>query len=325
VLDACDQAREVVELLSDHAQPGARAPEPLDLQRAVPELIRRLRRSRRPGLTLHVTVDPTVGRLVGRPADLQLLVTSLVELADLALAETPGAVEISVRRSPASGAGGGGEEVRLAIAYGPLSPSSAVAMRPRGGESPPPADAAAELLALIRHLTPGVGGRDVVVESGPNGSRVAYVDLPVLSDAAAAAVGHDAPPPPRGTRILFVDDERVLVDLGREMLQLLGHDTEGTTDARQALEWVVQDPGRYACEVPDQTMPGMSGEELVRRLQALAPSVSVVVCTGHSEVLTAERARELGVRAFLPKPFTIAELGQAIQRAIAPRQHTGEK
>lgn len=322
VLDACEKAREVVELLSDHAQPGVRAPEPLDLQRAVPEWIRLLRRSRKAGVTLQVTIDPTAGRPLGRPAELHLLVTAMVDVAEVAIGDHPGTIEVSIRGLSAAGTHGAAERVRLAVSFGPAASAGSPGAGLVTGGAPGAADPLREPLELVRRLAVGLGGGDVVVDAGADGGRVAHVDLPVPDAAPAAGAGRDGLAHQPSLRVLFVDDERVLVELGREMLEFLGYEPEATTDGREALEWFGREPGRYACVVTDQTMPGISGEELVQRLKQLAPDVSIVVCTGHSEALTPERARELGVRAYFPKPFTISELGQAIQRAIAPRQVT---
>jgi hypothetical protein len=54
--------------------------------------------------------------------------------------------------------------------------------------------------------------------------------------------------------------------------------------------------------ITDQTMPGLSGVELAQAALALCPSLGVIICTGYSEYIDAESARQMGVRHFLRKP-----------------------
>jgi two-component system cell cycle sensor histidine kinase/response regulator CckA len=63
-------------------------------------------------------------------------------------------------------------------------------------------------------------------------------------------------------------------------------------------------------------MPQMTGEALARELRGIRPDIPIILCTGFSHVMTAERAAALGIQAYLQKPLLIHALSAAIHRAL---------
>ena len=103
-----------------------------------------------------------------------------------------------------------------------------------------------------------------------------------------------------------------------ELLREHGFTVSAFADPRQALAALGQAlrPGQGAAPpaalITDQTMPGMSGVALFKAAQSLCPSLGVIICTGYSEYIDAELARQMGVRHFLRKPFDSHELLEKI-------------
>jgi CheY-like chemotaxis protein len=114
-----------------------------------------------------------------------------------------------------------------------------------------------------------------------------------------------------------VDDEPSLVDVGRSMLERLGYRVEARTDGAGALRAFEDDPDGYDLVITDQSMPGMTGADLVRAIQKRRPGKPVVLCTGYSDLVDPERARQLGIRAFLVKPFGYDQLAETVRGALA--------
>ena len=85
---------------------------------------------------------------------------------------------------------------------------------------------------------------------------------------------------------------------------------------RGALRTVLQ---RFALVITDQTMPQMTGDALGRSLRRLRPDIPIILCTGFSHTIDAEKARELGIDAFLTKPWNIRELASTIQQVLVQR------
>ena len=116
--------------------------------------------------------------------------------------------------------------------------------------------------------------------------------------------------------ILFVDDEDVLVIWGQETLERLGYDVVVRTDSSQALETFRMAPQCFDLVISDQTMPYMTGEGLSQELRDIRPDIPIILCTGFSHIVDAEKAKAQGINAFLMKPFTARDLGLAVHRVL---------
>ncbi len=120
---------------------------------------------------------------------------------------------------------------------------------------------------------------------------------------------------PTGTeRILFVDDEHSLADLGKRMLELLGYDVTMRTSSIEALEVFREQPDRFDLVITDMTMPNMTGRDLCRELLQIRLDLPIILCTGFSEMITEEKAKGMGIKAFLMKPFDMREIAEIIRR-----------
>jgi CheY-like chemotaxis protein len=125
---------------------------------------------------------------------------------------------------------------------------------------------------------------------------------------------------PGGTgSILFVDDEEALALLGQKMLEHLGYHVVVSTSSVEALDLFRATPYRFDLVVTDQTMPHMTGEALARELRRIRPDIPIILCTGFSYTMDAEKAAAQGIDAFLMKPLTAHDVGGAIYRVLAQR------
>ena len=122
-------------------------------------------------------------------------------------------------------------------------------------------------------------------------------------------------------RILAVDDEPALLRLFQHYLTRLGYTVETCSNARQALELFSANPTKYAVVLADQTMPDMSGQELLEKLLRLNPKICIVLCSGYPFDpfgLPAEVQRRV---RFLQKPFLPKMLLEAIEELLGERSN----
>ncbi len=170
-------------------------------------------------------------------------------------------------------------------------------------------------LATVHGIVNDHGGQ-IFVNSRPGKGSVFRILFPVLGNPAEA-VANQPVAYPRGTeRILFVDDEDLLVEVGIEMLKDLGYDAVGTTHALQALTTFKSEPDAFDLVITDMTMPGMTGDQLAAEIQQLRPNIPIIACTGFSKRISSERAASLGIRALLMKPVTVRELSRSVRDAL---------
>jgi CheY-like chemotaxis protein len=116
--------------------------------------------------------------------------------------------------------------------------------------------------------------------------------------------------------ILLVDDEDVLLEIGRQMLEHLSHTVIEAQSGKEAISEFTQHKDRIDLIILDILMPGMNGRETYKRLKAIDPKVRVLIASGFAIDDTVRNLLEDGANGFLPKPFTLQELSTKVQRAI---------
>lgn len=170
-------------------------------------------------------------------------------------------------------------------------------------------------LAVVHGIVMSHGGA-IRVKSAP-GEGTSFDVLFPRVESEAAHEGEDMEALPKGSeRILFVDDEEALTDLGRQILERLGYEVECFTNSPEALERFKEKPDHFDLLVTDTTMPQMTGEVLVQKVRQIRPDIPVILCTGYSERVDEERARELGIDEFAMKPMEADHLAKAVRRVL---------
>jgi CheY-like chemotaxis protein len=117
-------------------------------------------------------------------------------------------------------------------------------------------------------------------------------------------------------RILFVDDERSLVNLGTLMLEGLGYTVDAYCDPKQALQQFKAHPNQYDLVITDVTMPHVPGDQLGQLIKDIRSDIPIVLCSGYTDRLDYEAALEAGFAEFVAKPLTYARLSNVVQAAL---------
>ncbi len=120
-------------------------------------------------------------------------------------------------------------------------------------------------------------------------------------------------------RILFVDDEKMLVEMGRKMLERLGYRITARASSLEALETFQGMPDQFDLVITDQTMPGMTGLELAKRLLQIRPDIPIILCTGYSTIISEDMAKAAGVREFALKPLAKRDITRLIRNVLDGR------
>jgi DNA-binding NtrC family response regulator len=121
----------------------------------------------------------------------------------------------------------------------------------------------------------------------------------------------------RGTeKILFVDDESALADLGQQRLGELGYQVETRTSPIEALEAFRANPQKFDLVITDLAMPQMSGLNLARKIMEIRPGMPIILCTGFSEQANEQAAGAIGIRTFLFKPLVMRDIAAAVRKVL---------
>lgn len=171
-------------------------------------------------------------------------------------------------------------------------------------------------LAMVHGIVKNCGGT-VSVESEIEKGTSFYVILP-RTDAAQVKkeTTTDRPLRTGPERILFVDDEKELVIIGKEMLEYLGYQVVTENSSIAALKEFREKPDYFDLVVTDMTMPEMTGEKLARELLSIRSDIPIILCTGFSEQINAQKAKDIGIKAFVMKPITLGRFAQTVRALL---------
>ncbi len=120
----------------------------------------------------------------------------------------------------------------------------------------------------------------------------------------------------------MVDDEQDILDACSLGLSAFGYEVVCCRSGESALALFSQEPKRFAAVLSDTTMPALAGPDLVRELLKIEAHLPVILATGHSALVSRERAWRLGALEFLVKPFRMEVLAAAINRLLKGRRES---
>lgn len=117
-------------------------------------------------------------------------------------------------------------------------------------------------------------------------------------------------------QILLVDDEPVLLDVGRLLLETLGYQVSTISDSESALEVVRNSPRSIDLVLTDMTMPYMTGDKLAIEMLKIRPDLPIILCTGYNANISDNIVSKLGVRALVSKPIVKADLARIVREVL---------
>lgn len=159
-------------------------------------------------------------------------------------------------------------------------------------------------MSVLRGIVSSHGGHVLVATTPGSGTTIKLLFPPVTTEqneVTEKAQVRDLPVRGEGRHILVVDDEPFLAEFTSSLLEFNGFRTTIVTDSTEALNLFREQPDEFVMLVTDQTMPGISGVELIRKLREIRSDLPIILCSGYSEDLIVEDVKKIGVR-YLSKP-----------------------
>jgi two-component system cell cycle response regulator CpdR len=111
-------------------------------------------------------------------------------------------------------------------------------------------------------------------------------------------------------QILVVDDEPAVRDAIKMMLKFDGHEVQTANGSKEALSLLEQ--GKFDLIITDYSMSGMKGDELAAVIKQRLPHQPIIMITAYAEMLKSSSDPLPGVDFIISKPFSLADLREAI-------------
>ena len=120
-----------------------------------------------------------------------------------------------------------------------------------------------------------------------------------------------------GQKILIVDDEPYFLDVVEENLKTLGYQVTACRSSVEAFQVFRESPNGYDLLVTDQTMPELTGVQLIQKMRMIRDNIPVILCTGFSDTVTEQSSRYYGINRFLMKPVSMNDLAGVVLEVLA--------
>ncbi len=171
-------------------------------------------------------------------------------------------------------------------------------------------------LSVVHGIVESHGGV-ITVRSRPEKGTTFDVFFPIAEhESVTWEISEPEPIPLGNERVLFVDDEEFVAVTAFEILTDLGYEVTARTSSVRALDIFRSKPDQFDLVITDQTMPRITGTELAEMMIRIRPDIPVILCTGFSRHEVSEKAKAIGIRELVMKPFSMSEIAQVIRNVL---------
>ena len=324
VLNACDRAKNLVAQILTFSRVTELERRPVDMSSITKEAIKLLRATIPSIIEIRFETSSDVHAVLADPTQIHQVLINLCTNAAHAMRERGGLLGVELENMEIS--------PEMTHSRLDLSPGSYVMLTVRDtgvGMVPEVMHRVFDPFFTTKEKGEGTGlglsvvygivkefGGSITVHSEPGAGSIFRVYLPAITDMTEAGAESVEPIVGGSERILFIDDEEILMEMGRDILEELGYNVTAITNSRNALDLFRAQPDQFDLVMTDMTMPGMTGADLSREILQLRPDVPIILCTGLSEIINEEKAIAIGIREFAMKPLNLRNIAELIRQAL---------
>ena len=324
IFNASKHARDMVKQILAFSRQNKQERKPIQVAHIVKEALKMLRASLPSTISIQQKIEKNTGIIEADPTQIHQVLMNLCTNAAHAIDEKDGVLEISLANV---------ELDQYAVVKIPdirPGPFLHLSVRDTGEGIQPEAlpqifnpyfttkekgEGTGLGLAVVQGIIKSLNGA-ITVESEVGKGTTFNVYLPTIKRELAKEEEMPKPLPMGYERILLVDDEQPLVEIGKQMLERLGYKVDTRTSSIEALKLFKADPNRFDLVITDIVMPNMTGDKLADKMQGIRPDIPIVLCTGYSEKFTRRHASDMGIECFLMKPLVMKDLAATVRQAL---------
>jgi signal transduction histidine kinase/ActR/RegA family two-component response regulator len=331
VVQAANRARDLVKQILAFSRQAKTTMIALQPSAIIKESIKLLRSSLPATIDIRQDIDEDTGLILADPTQIHQIVMNLCTNAYHSMEETGGTLSLSLKKKILSQADlvdvpqvQPGNFVQLSIEDNGkgIAPGIRERIFDPYFTTKETGKGTGMGLAIVHGIVKSYGGF-VTYNSQLGKGTVFDIALPSHKEDTAPETEPSEVIPVGTERILLIDDENVLVEMGQVMLEKLGYRVTVRTNSLEALTTFKNQPDAFDLVITDQTMPGITGIDLAREMLQIRPNLPIILCTGHSNLVSAENARSMGIREFAQKPLTRKDIAGIIRKVLDTGERNG--
>lgn len=322
VLKAGNRAKDLVKHILSFSRKEAQERIPVQIHLIANEALKLLRASIPTTVKIQQNIDPACGNILADPTQIHQVLMNICTNAAQAMDENGGVLDVSLDcvEFDENGMVEGtkvGSYVRLVIKDMGAGIDSKVIDRIFDPyfTTKETGKGSGMGLAVVHGIVKSHDGM-MTVESNPGEGTTFYVYFPRTKNHIQEEIEDTEPLPMGKERILVVDDEKSLVDLIKQRVERLGYQVTAMTSSVEALELFRSQPNSFDLVISDQTMPELTGARLAKKIMEIRPNIPIIICSGYSSKMDAEKANYAGISAFIMKPVDKKDLAKTIRQVL---------
>lgn len=324
VMEACTRAKDLVKHILMFSRETEQEPRPLNIALPVKEALRLIRAS--VPATIEIRQDIRArAPVLADPTQMHQLVMNLCTNAAHAMRETGGVLSIQLADETVTAG-------KIAE-YPDLTPGLYVKITVSDtGHGIPSqnidrifdpffttkekAEGTGMGLSVVHGIVQGHGG-SIFVKSQVGRGSTFDIFLPTLEgNSEEAEEARKLSVQTGNESILFIDDEEMIADIAKAMLEGLGYSAVTKMNASEALTLFRQGPDAFDLVITDLTMPQLTGFDLAERIHRIRPDIPIVLCTGFGLDFTEETAAKYGISGIIFKPILRRNMAEVIRNVL---------
>ena len=170
-------------------------------------------------------------------------------------------------------------------------------------------------LSVVHGIVKNHGGV-ISFESELGKGTTFYIYFPVIEEETVIETKPFEKLPTGNEKILFVDDDKSIIYVGRYRLERLGYQVETKTNPVEALKLFRANPDQFDLVITDMSMPQMTGDQMIGEILKIRPNMPTILCTGFNEYMNKEKAKEIGATEYIEKPLNKDDFAFRVRQAL---------